>query len=213
MRATLWLVMCCAALAALGCSKTDPKAGKQAAAEAEAKAAEQELPAPLAEAARAGKPVQPAPPVQPAQPAQPAPTPSQAVAAAQGGAPAPAAAKADDGGDHAGDLVEVEVFGSIKGAPSGTTMSILVAVGDCLADDARVLGRTPAGQSFMIEVFAPWGSDLTVCAAVEPGDGKPAVLYGKWKESLHAEGEGEVMFHDVVIELKKGKPHTFPAAS
>ena len=104
----------------------------------------------------------------------------------------------------------MEIFGSIAGKPESGKLVIYVAIGDCLADDANMLERVPGGEIYMIEVFAPPGSDLTVCAAVDPDHGRPPQLYGKWKQSLRAEGEGEVMFHDINIKLAKHKPHVFP---
>jgi hypothetical protein len=62
-------------------------------------------------------------------------------------------------------------------------------------------------------VFAPWGSNLTVCIAAEEEPGKPAILYGKAKAPFHAEGTGEVVFHNIVVEVQTGPAHAFPKAS
>ena len=44
--------------------------------------------------------------------------------------------------------------------------------------------------------------DITICAGVDEGEGKPTTMYGKAKGTFHAEEEGEVTFADV-----KGRPH------
>ena len=87
--------------------------------------------------------------------------------------------------------------------------------GGCAADDARVLGtaRKARAGGYMIEVFADWGTALSVCAAVDEGPGKPTTWYGKAPGERIAEGDGEVVFNDVVVELKQGEPHVFPAAT
>jgi len=178
MKLSWCLAVCGAALAAIGCSKSEPKTAAKA--EGDESAQKERAPDP-----------------EPA--AKPGPEAEEREVV--------------NDNDDRGDKVEIEVFGSVKGAPKAGKVVIYAAVGDCLDDSADVLGQVPGGDTFMIEVFAPWGSDLTVCAAVDPGDGAPAVRYGKWKQSLHAEGEGEVVFRDVVIELADGKPHAFPSAA
>ena len=63
----------------------------------------------------------------------------------------------------------------------------------------------------MIEVWPKWGSDVTICAAVDPQGGKPAEIYAKAKGTFHAEAVGEVTFNQVKIELAPAKAHKFPA--
>ncbi|MDW8283754.1 MAG: hypothetical protein RMK29_18785 [Myxococcales bacterium] len=112
-------------------------------------------------------------------------------------------------------MCEVEIMGQVvlpRTVPKGTQATIVVAQGDCLAPDARVLGRARSAQDgrFFIEVFSDWGADLSVCAAVEPVEGQPVRVYGKAAGTFHAEAEGEVIFRDVRVELKPGPPHAFP---
>jgi hypothetical protein len=57
-----------------------------------------------------------------------------------------------------------------------------------------------------VEVFVPWGSDLTLCAASETAPGKPSTLYGKAKVPMHAEAAGEVEFKNVILDLAAGQP-------
>ncbi len=110
---------------------------------------------------------------------------------------------------------EVEIFGTVtlpKDAPKGQKAIVYVAQNDCLADDAKILGHQAAGDDgkFMIEVFPKWGTDITICAALDAGEGKPAVHYAKAAGKFHAEAVGEVTFNEVKLDLAKGKPHAFP---
>jgi hypothetical protein len=111
---------------------------------------------------------------------------------------------------------EVEIFGEVKmpkTVPEKSRVVVYVAQDDCMADNAQILGHiviaAPTGH-FMIEVFPKWGSDITICAAVDLGGGK-SEMYGKAKGKFHAEAEGEVTFNELKIEMTAGKPHTFPA--
>lgn len=133
------------------------------------------------------------------------------AAVVQPAAPAPAAAPAHPA------TCEVEVSGQLKNPPKLPPehyYQAYLAYGDCLAKDAHILGRTSIVYSFPkfgTEVFARWGSDLTLCIAAEAGPGKPTKLYGKATRTFHAEGLGEVEFKDITVEVKAGPPHTFPA--
>jgi len=108
---------------------------------------------------------------------------------------------------------EVEIGGRVtlpKDSHANPPMTF-VAIGDCLAEHPQMIGfGGTTNNGYFIEVFAPWGSDLTICAASEPSPGQPSTLYGRSKLSMHAEAAGEVTFHDVLIELKEGPPKTFP---
>ena len=113
---------------------------------------------------------------------------------------------------------EVEIFGSVKGAPAKARLVIYVAQNDCLADDAQILGhldlqQDPAAKDppkFMIEVFPKWGTDVSICAAAYVDNAMTSEHYGKAKGKFHAEAEGEVTFNEVAIELTKGKAKAFP---
>jgi hypothetical protein len=80
---------------------------------------------------------------------------------------------------------EVEIAGQVrvpKALPEKVRVVVLVADNDCLASDAHVIGRAlPSATTgkFSLEVFSRWGSDLTVCAAVEGKPGAPVSVYGK----------------------------------
>jgi hypothetical protein len=83
--------------------------------------------------------------------------------------------------------------------------------------DAQTLGHIPAATatgSFAIEVFPKWGTDVTICGALEDASAN-ALWYGKAKSAepggvFHAEHTGEVTFNNVVISLVKGPSHKFP---
>jgi hypothetical protein len=107
----------------------------------------------------------------------------------------------------------VEITGTIKvpakfaKAPSPMTF---VALGDCLAPSPHIVGYGGSTNGrFFVEVFVPWSSDLTLCAASEPAPGKPSTLYGKATTPIHAEGTGELEFNNFVVELAPGPPKTF----
>jgi hypothetical protein len=140
----------------------------------------------------------------------PAPAPSP-VAAHPAPSPAAASATASAAAGHS-DTCEVEIFGKVTNIPKGKKAIVYVAQNDCLAEDAQILGHTEAGSdgAIVIEVFPKWGTDITICAGVDEGEGKPTTMYGKAKGDFHAEAEGEVTFNEVKIELQKGKPHVFP---
>ena len=133
------------------------------------------------------------------------------AAVVQPAAPAPVAAPAHP------ETCEVEVSGLLKNPPKLPAehyYQVYLAYGDCLAKDAHILGRTSIVNSlpkFATEVFARWGSDLTLCIAAEAGPGKSTKLYGKATRTFHAEGLGEVEFKDITVEVKAGPPHIFPA--
>ena len=110
-------------------------------------------------------------------------------------------------------LCEVEAEGRIvvpKRARKGPTPTTFIAIGDCLVPEPKIVGfgGSTFGR-FFIEVFVPWGSDLSICAAIEPAPEKPSTLYGKAPIAMHAEKEGEVEFKGLVIELKPGPPKVF----
>lgn len=144
-----------------------------------------------------------------AAPAAPSPTPAPTVASGAPSASASAAPK------HS-ETCEVEIFGKVnlpQGLNKGQRVVVYVAQDDCLSDNAQILGHVLAGAgdgAIVIEVFPKWGTDITICAGVDEGEGKPTTRYGKAKGKFHAEAEGEVTFADVKIDIEKGKPHTFP---
>lgn len=163
----------------------------------------------------------PAAPATAAPAPSPAPTTSAAPSAAVAAAASPSGSAAPSHSPHC----EVEIFGKVTGIPKDlpkdSEVVVFVAQNDCLADDAQILGHTEVGSdgNLVIEVFPKWGTDVTICAAVVPGAGKPSgageanapsTRYGKAKGTFHAEAEGEVTFNDVTVELKPGKPHVFP---
>jgi hypothetical protein len=198
----------------VGCDQ--PKEGGAAAPTAAAPAPTAAAPAPPAAApapaAAAPAPAAAAPAGAPAAPAAAAAAPAAAAPAAA----APAAAAAAPPAHPAS--CEVEVFGEFKTTaqlPAKHSWFTYVSDGDCLAKGANILGRSviTAPPKFGTEVFAPWGSNLTVCIVAEEAPGKPAVLYGKAKAPLHAEGTGEVTFHNIAVDVQKGPTHTFPKPS
>jgi hypothetical protein len=141
----------------------------------------------------------------------------QAAPRVQGAQPADGAAA--PGSPPKVKACEVEMFGTVKLprgiSPKKNPRFIYVADNDCLGDDAHILGRLPMSETetFFIEVFSRWGADLSVCAAVEQGEGEPTTLYGKAEGRYHAEAGGEVTFHGINVDLKKGPAHVFPKAT
>ncbi|MFO0669080.1 MAG: hypothetical protein U0235_05530 [Polyangiaceae bacterium] len=140
-------------------------------------------------------------------PATPSASASASTAPAASGSAAPAAVKKHPA------TCEVEVFGKVE-LPKGTKGDpfVYVAQDDCLNEKAAMLGREKikADGSFFIEVFAKWGTDITICAAVERPDGT-SELYGQATNAaaesagkFHAEDIGEVTFEKVTVPLKKG---------
>lgn len=145
-----------------------------------------------------------------------APTPPAPAAA-----PPPATLAVNPGQAHP-PVCEVEMFGDVKykgqpvtrGRLKGGTPMVYVADNDCLGKNVHTIGHiavTDQGR-FFVEMFSKWGADLTICAALEPAEGKPARIYGKAAGPHHAEAMGEVLFKDVLIEMKDGPPRVFPRA-
>jgi hypothetical protein len=102
--------------------------------------------------------------------------------------------------------------GSVKGVPAGKFANLIISDEDCLSPTARIIGRSgvSAEGKFFYEVYVRWGTDLTICSAVEPVAGKPTTLYGKAAGPFHAEASGEVEFKKVEIVLAPGPAHSFP---
>src|SRR5262249_39628896 len=88
---------------------------------------------------------------------------------------------------------------------------VFVALGDCLAESPRIVGYggTHQGRLF-VEVFVPWGSDLTLCAASEPSPGAPSTLYGKAPGGVPAAAHGEIQWAGVEGKAAPRPPHSFP---
>jgi hypothetical protein len=140
--------------------------------------------------------------------------PTTASATAPASAPAAGLSASAPAAGHS-ETCEVEIFGKVNrpaDLPKDKKIIVYVAQDDCLSDKAQILGHVDAGAegSIVIEVFPKWGTDVTICAGVDEGEGKPTTRYGKAKGKFHAEAEGEVTFADVKIDLEKGKPHVFP---
>lgn len=138
------------------------------------------------------------------------------VASAASGAPA-VSASVSAAPKHS-NTCEVEVFGTVnlpKDLKKDEKVVVYVAQDDCLSDNPQILGHVNAGSdgAIVIEVFPRWGTDVTICAGVDEGEGKPTTRYGKAKGTFHAEADGEITFADVKIDLEKGKPHVFPRDS
>lgn len=104
---------------------------------------------------------------------------------------------------------------SDKPVPAGQRLYVFIAQGrDCMAKDAHILASTPVAPEtsrFFYEVFPKWGSDLSLCAAAVAAPDQPATLYGKATTKFHAEATGEITYENIVITVKPGPAHTFPA--
>lgn len=101
---------------------------------------------------------------------------------------------------------EAEIYGKVIFPPNAPRkdLNVFVAQGDCADAKATVISEGSVAESgtFVLEIFAPWGSDVSVCARPSP---KATDLhwFGKAKSSFHLESEMELTFKDVQIELKK----------
>lgn len=150
-----------------------------------------------------------APPTATAPPA-PAPAVAPAAAPAPTGTAAPALAAAEPDGDAA-----VEIMGAVQLPPGPLPRGKLVAMiaqGDCLEASAKILRRVPItdeGSFFTVVLVAPPAS-LTVCAAAEPGPGRPATVYGKSAKPLAVGPKAAQEFRDVGVVLAASPPHQFP---
>jgi len=149
-------------------------------------------------------------------PSAPAPSASAPATVASASAPEPAPSASAPAAPKE-KTCEVEIFGVVKvpkTVPEKSRVVVYVAQDDCMSDNANILGHivvaAPATGNFMIEVFPKWGSDISICAAVDGGPNKGSEMYGKAKGKFHAEAEGEVTFNQVNIDLAPGKPHVFP---
>ena len=149
--------------------------------------------------------VAPPPAAAPSPDPAPAPLPAPATAASP-----TAAVTVTTGGpqpDDGAHACEVEITGEVTATVGPTeTRFVYVATGDCLDPASRVRGRAAveADGKFFIEVFPPCGSDLTVCATVEPAgtmEPQPTKRYGKLDQKLHAEGIGEIEFKGLQVPI------------
>jgi hypothetical protein len=125
--------------------------------------------------------------------------------------PTAAAAAAAESEDAA-----VEISGEIElppGPAPAARIMIYVAAGDCLNDAAPLLRRLPASdnRTFFGVVTAHRSSQLSICAAAEPGPGKPAHLYGRAEDPLRIDRQAtaDPSFHDIKVTLREGPPHRF----
>ena len=133
-----------------------------------------------------------------------APTAAPSAAASAGSAAHPA-------------TCEVEVFGKVdlpKPAPTGKAV-VYVAQDDCLSASPKMLGHAPVKPDggFFIEIFPKWGTDISICAALEKPDGT-SEHYGKAVNKdtggkFHAEAAGEVTFEGVTVPIRKGPSRKF----
>ena len=116
------------------------------------------------------------------------------------------------------DKVEVEVTGKVE-LPAGYKpkgeLLIFVSQKDCLDPGAPILGWSKPAESmrFFIEVFPAWGTDITICAAEDPGSGKPTTVYGQAPGKHYCEGLGEVTFDGLTLALKQGPPRNIDWAA
>jgi hypothetical protein len=82
--------------------------------------------------------------------------------------------------------------------------------GECWKSGTRSYGEALASNgTFFLEVMVTQGSPIWVCAAAVPPTG-PMTIYGGITKPLKGEGQGEVRYNDVAVELQPGKPVTRP---
>lgn len=92
--------------------------------------------------------------------------------------------------------------GRVQETVSGNRMiAVYVSPDDCAQPGARIVDRAAArgDGGFFAEAWVPCGTQLTLCAAVEPrapfdGQPKPARRWGKLDKPLLAQGQGEIEF-------------------
>ena len=142
---------------------------------------------------------------------QPGLSPAAIAPAAQPAAPAaappPTPVAAEPGADSTDAAVEIS--GELElppGAPPKERLMVYVTLRDCLNDASPLLRRLPASdnRSYFVAVIAPRGSSLSVCAAAEPGPGKPAHLYGRATKTLQLQQTVDQAFSAVDITLAEG---------
>lgn len=127
------------------------------------------------------------------------------------GSAAPAAEPGADSTDAA-----VEISGELDLPPGPLPkerLMVYVTLRDCLNDASPLLRRLPASdnRNYFIAVIAPRGSSLSVCAAAEPGPGKPAHLYGRARQTLQLKQTADQSFSAVDVTLAEGPPRRFPS--
>lgn len=110
----------------------------------------------------------------------------------------------------------VEISGELTLPPGPLPKERLMAyvtLRDCLNDASPLLRRLPASdnRNYFIAVIAPRGSSLSVCAAAEPGPGKPAHLYGRASQTLQLKQTADQSFSAVDVTLAEGPPRRFPS--
>ena len=128
-----------------------------------------------------------------------------------GAAAPPASAPGADSTDAA-----VEISGELTLPPGPLPkerLMVYVTLRDCLNDASPLLRRLPASdnRNYFIAVIAPRGSSLSVCAAAEPGPGKPAHLYGRASQTLQLKQTADQSFSAVDVTLAEGPPRRFPS--
>lgn len=148
-----------------------------------------------------------------AAPADPA-LPGPGATAGSAAAPAPAA-PTPAAGSEAEDAT-VDISGEITlppGPPTKDRLFVYITRGDCLNDSVPLLRRLPVSdnRTYFAAVLAPRGSSLSVCAAAEPGQGKPSHLYGRARAPVSLGKATDQSFTDINITLAEDSPRRFPS--
>ena len=112
----------------------------------------------------------------------------------------------------------IELSGAVvfpPGAPPAGKLFVFVSHGDCLDVSAKPLRRMPATEdgAFLLHTLAVPGSELSVCAALEPvttrGDATLAVFYGQAATRIRVEKTDDLVLHDLQVPLRAGPPRRF----
>ena len=128
--------------------------------------------------------------------------------------PGSAPAAADPGTDSTDAAVEISGELALPPGPlPRERLMVYVTLRDCLNDASPLLRRLPASdnRNYFVAVIAPRGSSLSVCAAAEPGPGKPAHLYGRASQPLQLTQAADQTFGAVDVTLAEGAPRRFPS--
>jgi hypothetical protein len=110
----------------------------------------------------------------------------------------------------------IEISGEIQLPPGMGTLPaasyVYVCRNSCLDDPPQLLRRMPVSDSgtFLVEVVAEPGSQLSIWAAVDGPAGQPSHLYGQSGQLLRVGPQPLQDLRELNIGLIESPPHRFP---
>ncbi len=113
-------------------------------------------------------------------------------------------------------MPSLEVSGEVELPPGprpADKLYVYASRGDCLDEKAPLLRRMPVTEegAFLLHLVAQPDTELSLCAATDPGAGRPTRLYGQAASRLHVGTKAEQEVRDVRITLTAGPPRRFAA--